>query len=192
MQTQLARTEYHLSGFVLFLYSTHCPVLSTSLKLFFHLIFSLQYLCELALLNGDPYLKYLPSVVAASALCLARHTLQQEAWVRAHTRLYLVFNVHTDLGRNVGEIVSAFSVGSVDLMPQPIIYSLLISYRRGLSSTTQVTLCLISATVCRISIAPSPWHLLTLSKPLESSTTATSKSCPILLHTVAVDLIVYS
>lgn len=39
-----------------------------------------MYLCELALLNGDPYLKYQPSVVAASSLCLARHTLLLEAW----------------------------------------------------------------------------------------------------------------
>ena len=41
----------------------------------------LQYLCELALLNGELCLKYQPSVVAASSLCLSRHTLQLEAWV---------------------------------------------------------------------------------------------------------------
>ena len=40
-----------------------------------------QYLCELALLSDDPYLKYLPSVVAAAAVCLARHTMGQVAWV---------------------------------------------------------------------------------------------------------------
>ena len=44
----------------------------------------LQYLCELALVNSDPFLKYLPSEVAASSMCLARHTLEQPAWV-SHT-----------------------------------------------------------------------------------------------------------
>jgi cyclin A len=43
-----------------------------------------QYLCELALMNSDPFLKYLPSEVAASSVCLARHTLEQPAWV-SHT-----------------------------------------------------------------------------------------------------------
>lgn len=42
---------------------------------------SLQYLCELALQDGDPYLKYYPSVIAASAVCLARHAMGQVAWV---------------------------------------------------------------------------------------------------------------
>ena len=32
-------------------------------------------------MDGDPYLKYYPSVIAASAVCLARHTLGQIAWV---------------------------------------------------------------------------------------------------------------
>ena len=41
----------------------------------------LQYLCELALVHSDPFLKYLPSEVAASAVCLSRHSLEQEAWV---------------------------------------------------------------------------------------------------------------
>lgn len=40
-----------------------------------------QYLCEMALVNSDPFLKYLPSEVASSSVCLARHTLdQQPAW----------------------------------------------------------------------------------------------------------------
>ena len=43
--------------------------------------FCFQYLCELALQDIDPHLKYYPSVVAASAVCLARHTLGQVAWV---------------------------------------------------------------------------------------------------------------
>ena len=43
----------------------------------------LQYLSELTLLDADPYLKYCPSVIAASAVCLARHTLGLAAWVGA-------------------------------------------------------------------------------------------------------------
>lgn len=39
-----------------------------------------QYLSELALLNGDVYLEFLPSVIAASAIAIARHTLGKEAW----------------------------------------------------------------------------------------------------------------
>ncbi|XP_046666061.1 G2/mitotic-specific cyclin-A-like isoform X2 [Homalodisca vitripennis] len=37
-----------------------------------------QYLCELTLLEGDPYLAYLPSVVASSALVVARHCLEYD------------------------------------------------------------------------------------------------------------------
>ena len=47
----------------------------------------LQYLCELALVHSDPFLKYLPSETAASSVCLARHTLEQLAWVRLHLPL---------------------------------------------------------------------------------------------------------
>lgn len=32
------------------------------------------------MLEGDPYLQYLPSHLAASAVALARHTLQEEIW----------------------------------------------------------------------------------------------------------------
>ncbi|XP_066592449.1 cyclin-A2-like [Prorops nasuta] len=42
--------------------------------------FLAMYLCELSLLEGDPYLQYVPSLLAASAVALARHTLQEEAW----------------------------------------------------------------------------------------------------------------
>lgn len=41
-----------------------------------------MYLCELALQDADPYLKYHPSVIAASAVCLARHSTGQTAWPR--------------------------------------------------------------------------------------------------------------
>ena len=33
-----------------------------------------MYLCELAMQDSDRYLTYCPSVIAASAVCLARHT----------------------------------------------------------------------------------------------------------------------
>ncbi|KAH0951823.1 hypothetical protein HN011_011255 [Eciton burchellii] len=39
-----------------------------------------MYLCELSLLEADPYLQYLPSHLAASAVALARHTLHEEIW----------------------------------------------------------------------------------------------------------------
>lgn len=39
-----------------------------------------QYLCELSLLEADPYLQYLPSEIAASALSLANHTLGRKPW----------------------------------------------------------------------------------------------------------------
>lgn len=32
------------------------------------------------MLEGDPYLQFVPSHLAASALALARHTLQEEIW----------------------------------------------------------------------------------------------------------------
>ncbi|CAG9856006.1 unnamed protein product [Phyllotreta striolata] len=42
--------------------------------------FLAMYLSELGLLKGESYLGYLPSVVAASAIALARHTLNEAAW----------------------------------------------------------------------------------------------------------------
>lgn len=50
----------------------------------------------MALVNSDPFLKYLPSEVASSSVCLARHTLdQQPAWVyidlsHFHSHYYLL------------------------------------------------------------------------------------------------------
>lgn len=41
----------------------------------------LQYLCELTLLEGDPFLMFCPSTVASSALAVARHCLEYtEVW----------------------------------------------------------------------------------------------------------------
>lgn len=39
-----------------------------------------KYLCELTLLDTDPYLKYLPSTIAASSVVLALHTLGFSSW----------------------------------------------------------------------------------------------------------------
>lgn len=39
-----------------------------------------QYICELALLDGEQYLSYLPSEIAAASLALARVTLQEHIW----------------------------------------------------------------------------------------------------------------
>ncbi|CAL7945136.1 unnamed protein product [Xylocopa violacea] len=42
--------------------------------------FLAMYLCELSMLEGDPYLQFLPSHLAASAVALARYTLLEEMW----------------------------------------------------------------------------------------------------------------
>lgn len=47
----------------------------------FHFLFPLQYLGELSLIDADPYLKYLPSVIAAAAFLLADYTLTGQTWV---------------------------------------------------------------------------------------------------------------
>ncbi|XP_077518451.1 G2/mitotic-specific cyclin-A-like [Amblyomma americanum] len=39
-----------------------------------------QYLCELSLLEDEPYLQYIPSVIAGAALCLANHTFGRHPW----------------------------------------------------------------------------------------------------------------
>ncbi|KAK3925425.1 G2/mitotic-specific cyclin-A [Frankliniella fusca] len=43
-------------------------------------MFLAMYLCELSLLEGDPYLQFLPSVLASSTVAYARHTLGMDAW----------------------------------------------------------------------------------------------------------------
>ena len=44
--------------------------------------FLAQYLMELTLQDGERYLKYRPSVVAAASICVALHTLALPHWVR--------------------------------------------------------------------------------------------------------------
>jgi len=40
-----------------------------------------QFLIELSLIDVEPFIKYLPSVTAAAAICLANFTLGHEVWV---------------------------------------------------------------------------------------------------------------
>ncbi|NXW60591.1 CCNA1 protein, partial [Eurystomus gularis] len=39
-----------------------------------------RYLAELSLLEADPFLKYLPSQIAAAAYCLANYTVNRSFW----------------------------------------------------------------------------------------------------------------
>uniref|UniRef100_A0A023GK10 Putative g2/mitotic-specific cyclin a n=1 Tax=Amblyomma triste TaxID=251400 RepID=A0A023GK10_AMBTT len=44
--------------------------------------FLAQYLCELSLLDDEPYLQYIPSVIAGAAISLSNHTLGRHPWGR--------------------------------------------------------------------------------------------------------------
>lgn len=39
-----------------------------------------QYLCEMSLLEADPFLQYVPSRIAAAAMALSRYTLGMPMW----------------------------------------------------------------------------------------------------------------
>lgn len=67
-----------------------------------------KYLCELAVQDIDPYLKYLPSVIAASAICLARHTLEQVAWPPT-LQHYSGYSV-SDIGHCVQDLHRTFAM----------------------------------------------------------------------------------
>ncbi|XP_063696227.1 G2/mitotic-specific cyclin-A [Culicoides brevitarsis] len=45
--------------------------------------FLTMYLCELSLLEADPYLQYHPSKISAAALAVARHTLDMPMWSKS-------------------------------------------------------------------------------------------------------------
>lgn len=45
-------------------------------------VFSFQFLGELSLIDADPYLKYLPSLIAGAAFHLALYTITGQSWVR--------------------------------------------------------------------------------------------------------------
>lgn len=48
----------------------------------FECVAFLQYLAELSLVDCDPFLKYLPSLMAAAAFTLANNTVAGGSWVR--------------------------------------------------------------------------------------------------------------
>ncbi len=73
--------------------TVYCMCLSVILMGVFYFM---QYLCELALQDIDPHLKYHPSVTAASAVCLARHTMGQMAWVCSQNVSMYMFE-HVDV-----------------------------------------------------------------------------------------------
>ncbi|EEB09943.1 G2/mitotic-specific cyclin-A, putative [Pediculus humanus corporis] len=58
--------------------------------------FLAMYLCELTLLEADPYLAYLPSEIAASALCVARYTLLDETEEIFPVKLQEVVDHHVE------------------------------------------------------------------------------------------------
>lgn len=51
------------------------------------LLFFLQFLGELSLIDCDPILKYLPSQTAAAAFILANHSIAGGSWVSLHNQL---------------------------------------------------------------------------------------------------------
>ncbi|CAH1105304.1 unnamed protein product [Psylliodes chrysocephalus] len=59
---------------------TFITAMCVSNKLSDKTMYLAMYFSELSLLNGDIYLEFVPSVLAASAIALARHTLNEEPW----------------------------------------------------------------------------------------------------------------
>ena len=79
--TRVTQTLNLLSPFVVFLLDFLLKAFCDSYLLGF------QYLVELSMLDGETFLRFLPSVIGASAVCLASHTLGLEAWVSCHASL---------------------------------------------------------------------------------------------------------
>ena len=53
------------------------------------MFFSFQYLCELTLVDGEAFLKYFPSTIAATSVVLALHTLGLASWVGCNLLYYI-------------------------------------------------------------------------------------------------------
>lgn len=66
--------------------------------------FSLQYLCELSLLEAEPYLQYTPSMITAAAIALARLNFNMPIW-SAQLARFTDFQIHklTDLILHLSE-----------------------------------------------------------------------------------------
>lgn len=77
----------------------------------------LQYLCELSLLETDPYLQYMPSRISAAAIALARHNLNLSIW---STKLEEVTGYSLDDLKEIIFHLSNTHMASVDLPQQAI------------------------------------------------------------------------
>ncbi|XP_033125655.1 G2/mitotic-specific cyclin-A-like isoform X2 [Anneissia japonica] len=100
-----------------------------------------RYLAELTLQQYDPYIRYLPSLIAASAVCLANHTMEKPAWsalLTYHTGykseeisqcvkdLFQTFiNAPNSPQQAVREKYKAQKFSSISLVPAPVTAPLL-------------------------------------------------------------------
>ena len=67
-----------ISSYIRIIFCMGVCVLSYLIQFLFSRV---QYLLELTMINGDVFLNYLPSIMAAAAIFLANYTLGKEAWV---------------------------------------------------------------------------------------------------------------
>ncbi|XP_037031938.1 G2/mitotic-specific cyclin-A isoform X1 [Bradysia coprophila] len=79
--------------------------------------FLAMYLCELSLLETDPYLQYMPSRISAAAIALARHNLNLPIW---STNLEEITGYSLDDLKEVIFHLSNTHMASVDLPQQAI------------------------------------------------------------------------
>ncbi|EDO37884.1 predicted protein [Nematostella vectensis] len=66
-----------------------------------------RYLCEISLLDSEPFLKYLPSTIAASAIVLSLHTLGLSYWNNTLSH-YTGFELH-DLQTCIQDLHRSFA-----------------------------------------------------------------------------------
>lgn len=90
-------------------------IIQTETSIHFDILF--QYLCELSLLEADPYLQFLPSTISAAAIALARHNLNLCIW---STELEEVTGYTLENLKEVIFHLSRTHVASVDLPQQAI------------------------------------------------------------------------
>ncbi|KAJ6649446.1 G2/mitotic-specific cyclin-A, partial [Pseudolycoriella hygida] len=79
--------------------------------------FLAMYICELSLLEDDPYLKFLPSKIASAAVALARHNLNMPIW---STQLQEVTGYALSDLKHLIYLLSRTHVASVDLKQQAV------------------------------------------------------------------------
>ncbi|KAK2563061.1 G2/mitotic-specific cyclin-A [Acropora cervicornis] len=73
-----------------------------------------KYLCELTLIDADPYLKYLPSTIAACSVVLALHTLGLQSWVISVA--YCISYVHVKFYRQEDSTVLSLKLRGVNFI----------------------------------------------------------------------------